>query len=162
MAEKIWEVVASWNLEYHRPTLFRIYNCFFIHQKLLSFVFETINFIRVVRVLWLNKFESSFYFANIFQVLFDKNGCIQRYSNVEQILRDFFDLRKEYYVKRKNFLEGMLAAESLKLDNIARFILEKIDGIVVIGTCWPFWNNFLVNVLTNISIFLWMVLKMYK
>ena len=27
----------------------------------------------------------------------------------------------------------MLSAESLKLDNIARFICEKIDGVVVVG-----------------------------
>jgi DNA topoisomerase-2 len=32
------------------------------------------------------------------------------------------------YKKRKEYLEGMLGAESLKLDNIARFIMEKIEG----------------------------------
>ena len=31
-------------------------------------------------------------------------------------------------------LEGMLAAESLKLDNITCFVMEKIEGKVVIGT----------------------------
>ena len=33
----------------------------------------------------------------------------------------------------QDYLEGMLAAESLKLDNQARFILEKIEGTIVIG-----------------------------
>jgi len=32
-----------------------------------------------------------------------------------------------------HYLEGMLESEALKLDNIARFILEKIDGTIVIG-----------------------------
>jgi DNA topoisomerase-2 len=34
----------------------------------------------------------------------------------------------DFYKKRKEYLEGMLGAESLKLDNIARFIVEKIEG----------------------------------
>ena len=34
------------------------------------------------------------------------------------------------YKKRKAYMEGMLGAESLKLDNVARFIMEKIEGKV--------------------------------
>lgn len=67
------------------------------------------------------------------QVLFDNKGCIKKYSRVGDILREFFDVRLDYYGRRKQYLEGMLGAESLKLDNIARFILEKIEGKVVIG-----------------------------
>ncbi|KAL3855352.1 hypothetical protein ACJMK2_014568 [Sinanodonta woodiana] len=65
-------------------------------------------------------------------VLFDHNGCIKRFNKVDEILQEFFDVRLEYYKKRKAYLEGMIAAESLKLDNIARFIMEKIDGTVVV------------------------------
>lgn len=72
-------------------------------------------------------------FCSLFQVLFDRNGCIRKYNNVEEILREFFDLRKELYKKRKDYLEGMMAAESLKFDNIARFIMEKIEGTITIG-----------------------------
>ena len=67
------------------------------------------------------------------QVLFDSRGCIKRYSSVEDILREFFDIRLDFYVRRKQYMEGMLSAESLKLDNIARFILEKIEGKITIG-----------------------------
>lgn len=67
------------------------------------------------------------------QVLFDHNGCIRRYTNVGDILREFFDVRLDYYNRRKQYLEGMLTAESLKLDNIARFIMEKIEGKITIG-----------------------------
>ena len=40
--------------------------------------------------------------------------------------------RLQYYQKRKNYLEGMLEAEALKLSNQARFILEKCDGSLVV------------------------------
>ncbi|KAJ8320492.1 hypothetical protein KUTeg_002079 [Tegillarca granosa] len=65
-------------------------------------------------------------------VLFDHNGCIRRYQNVEDMLQEFFDLRLTFYQKRKDYLEGFLQAEADKLDNIARFIMEKIAGTVTI------------------------------
>ena len=34
-------------------------------------------------------------------VLFDANGVIKRYECTEDILRDFFMLRMEYYSKRR-------------------------------------------------------------
>ena len=37
------------------------------------------------------------------------------------------------YHRRKDYLEGVLEAESNKLNNQARFIMEKIEGTVVIG-----------------------------
>ena len=67
------------------------------------------------------------------QVLFDHNGCIRRFNAPEEILKEFYEVRLDMYKKRKAYLDGMLSAESLKLDNIARFILEKIEGTIVIG-----------------------------
>ena len=54
------------------------------------------------------------------------------YENVEQILREFYTLRLEYYGKRKKYLEGMIGSEAARLSNQARFILEKCDGTVKI------------------------------
>jgi len=34
-------------------------------------------------------------------VCFDKEGRIKRYESPEQILQEFFEIRKEYYQKRK-------------------------------------------------------------
>ena len=65
-------------------------------------------------------------------VLFDDKGALTKYENVMEILEQFYKLRLEYYQKRKNFLEGMLEAEALKLTNQARFILEKCDGSLVV------------------------------
>ena len=65
-------------------------------------------------------------------VLFDHNGCLKRYEDALEILREFYDLRLNYYDKRKKYLEGMLEAEALRLSNQARFILEKCDNSLVV------------------------------
>ncbi|XP_061738599.1 DNA topoisomerase 2-beta isoform X2 [Nerophis ophidion] len=61
-------------------------------------------------------------------VLFDHMGCLKRYDSVQDILRDFFELRLHYYKLRKDWLVGSLGAEAAKLSNQARFVLEKIEG----------------------------------
>jgi DNA topoisomerase-2 len=65
-------------------------------------------------------------------VLFDSKGCLKRYESPIEILKEFYQVRLKYYAKRKEYLENMLGAESCKLDNIARFILEKIEGKIKI------------------------------
>lgn len=65
-------------------------------------------------------------------VLFDANGCLKKYESVEDILREFYDVRLRFYQKRKNYLEGVLQAESRKLSNQARFICEKCDGVLTV------------------------------
>uniref|UniRef100_A0A8C5WCS0 DNA topoisomerase 2 n=1 Tax=Leptobrachium leishanense TaxID=445787 RepID=A0A8C5WCS0_9ANUR len=65
-------------------------------------------------------------------VLFDHMGCLKKYETVQDILKEFFDLRLQYYGLRKDWLMGILAAETSKLNNQARFILEKIQGKITI------------------------------
>uniref|UniRef100_A0A8B9IX34 DNA topoisomerase 2 n=1 Tax=Amazona collaria TaxID=241587 RepID=A0A8B9IX34_9PSIT len=65
-------------------------------------------------------------------VLFDHVGFLKKYDSPQDILKEFFELRLRYYHLRKEWLIGMLGAESAKLSNQARFILEKIDGKIVI------------------------------
>ncbi|XP_056375981.1 DNA topoisomerase 2-beta isoform X1 [Hyla sarda] len=65
-------------------------------------------------------------------VLFDHMGCLKKYETVQDILKEFFDLRLHYYSLRKEWLMGMLGAEAAKLNNQARFILEKIQGKITI------------------------------
>lgn len=67
------------------------------------------------------------------QVLFDHMGCLKRYDSVQDILKEFFELRLHYYKLRKDWLVGSLAAEAAKLSNQARFVLEKIEGKITIG-----------------------------
>ncbi|XP_060950829.1 DNA topoisomerase 2-alpha [Limanda limanda] len=65
-------------------------------------------------------------------VLFDHVGSLKKYESVQDILKDFFELRMKYYSLRKDWLVGMLGAESARLTNQARFILEKVEGTLVI------------------------------
>ena len=39
-------------------------------------------------------------------VLFDQNGCMKKYNDAGEILKDFYDLRFAFYGKRKQYLEG--------------------------------------------------------
>lgn len=77
------------------------------------------------------------------QVLFDHMGCLKKYETVQDILKEFFDLRLHYYSLRKDWLTGMLGAESARLNNQARFILEKIQGKITIGksVLWLWLNS---------------------
>nr|CAD7571971.1 unnamed protein product [Timema californicum] len=59
-------------------------------------------------------------------------GCMRRFDSVADIMKEFYKLRLTYYDKRKAYLEGMLKAESLKLSNQARFILEKCSMELVV------------------------------
>ncbi|XP_041462217.1 DNA topoisomerase 2-alpha-like isoform X1 [Lytechinus variegatus] len=77
------------------------------------------------------KLQSTISQANV-MVLFDSHGCIRRYDNVVEILREFFAVRMELYHRRKAYLQGILEAESARLNNQARFILEKIEGKIKI------------------------------
>lgn len=65
-------------------------------------------------------------------VLFDRNGCLRKYSSVMDIMKEHFHLRLEFYVKRREFMLGQLGAEAAKLSNQARFILEKCEGKLTI------------------------------
>ena len=37
-------------------------------------------------------------------VLFDSNGLIKRYTNAEEILEEFYELRIEFYARRREWL----------------------------------------------------------
>lgn len=63
-------------------------------------------------------------------VLFDHNGILRRYKSPEEICEEFFDVRLHMYVKRKEYMVGNIQSQCSKLDNIARFIKEKIEGVI--------------------------------
>lgn len=77
------------------------------------------------------KLESSINLSSM--VLFDSNGVLRKYESAEEILKEFFETRLKKYRERKTYLRGMLEADASKLENQARFILEKIEGKVAIG-----------------------------
>jgi DNA topoisomerase-2 len=63
---------------------------------------------------------------------FDNNNCLRKYEQNSFILKEFFELRHQFYEKRKAYLEGMLQAEADRLSNQARFITEKCDRTLVV------------------------------
>jgi DNA topoisomerase-2 len=65
-------------------------------------------------------------------VLFDHNGILRRYKTPEEICEEFFMVRLKMYIKRKEYMVGTLESQCSKLDNIARFIKEKIDNVISI------------------------------
>lgn len=57
---------------------------------------------------------------------------MRKFDSPAPILKEFYELRHLYYIKRKAYLEGRLQAEADQLSNQARFICEKCEGKIVI------------------------------
>lgn len=64
--------------------------------------------------------------------VFDKDNCLRRFDRTTEILKEFYIHRLEYYVKRKDYLVGMLTAETDRLSDQARFIQEKCNNTLVV------------------------------
>ncbi|KAK9767393.1 DNA topoisomerase 2 [Basidiobolus ranarum] len=65
-------------------------------------------------------------------VCFDKEGRIKKYNSAEEILETFYDIRLSYYQKRKEYMADQLTQEWTKLDNRVRFVLEIIEGTLIV------------------------------
>lgn len=63
---------------------------------------------------------------------FDPAGCLKRYNTANEILKEYYELRLDYYTKRKNYLEGQLQAQADRLSDQARFILEKCERTITV------------------------------
>ncbi|KAI3643553.1 hypothetical protein MP228_013108 [Amoeboaphelidium protococcarum] len=65
-------------------------------------------------------------------VCFDPEGRIKKYANALEILQEFYHLRLQFYQKRKEFLADQLTQDWTVLDNKVRFIMEIIQGKLVV------------------------------
>jgi len=74
-------------------------------------------------------------------VLFDKNNKLRRYDCPEQVLEEFYELRLEFYDKRKQMALGRMSHELKKISNQARFILEVIENDLIISKRKKNGNN---------------------
>lgn len=63
---------------------------------------------------------------------FDAANFLRRYESTNDILTEFYDLRLNFYVKRKKYLERKLTAEADQLSNQAKFILAKTNNMLVV------------------------------
>lgn len=66
-------------------------------------------------------------------VTFDRTGRIHKYNDPLSILKDFYDVRLEYYHKRKEQLTAALERAWTLLDNKARFIRDVISGAIIVA-----------------------------
>ena len=62
--------------------------------------------------------------------LFDRNQKIKRYDTISEIMIDFYDIRMEYYDKRKQKLIEDLKYVVMVLKNKARFIKEQCEDVL--------------------------------
>jgi DNA gyrase/topoisomerase IV, subunit A len=65
--------------------------------------------------------------------LFDQEGRIIKYETPEEIISAFYDVRLEFYGKRKALLVDKLQTEQRKLSNKARFVEEVCTGDLVVS-----------------------------
>ncbi|KAI9851616.1 MAG: DNA topoisomerase 2 [Thelocarpon superellum] len=79
------------------------------------------------------KFKLSRTLATSNLVAFDRHGRLQKYESVNDILKEFFTHRKEFYVKRKAHQLAELQRELDRLTNQARFVQMIIDGKLVVS-----------------------------
>jgi len=79
------------------------------------------------------KFRLSKSIATSNLVAFDAEGRITKYANVEDILKEFFNIRLKFYEKRKAYQLSEMQRELEKFTNQARFIQMIIDGKLVVS-----------------------------
>jgi DNA topoisomerase II len=66
-------------------------------------------------------------------VLFDYAGKIRRYQNEEEIMQEFYVLRKTLYERRKDYMLARLRKEFETLSNKVRFILGVISDEIKVS-----------------------------
>lgn len=77
------------------------------------------------------KLVKSFSTNNMY--LFNESLILTKYDTPVDILLDFFDIRIQYYIKRRDYIIKKLKRELLILEAKARFIKEYIEGELAIN-----------------------------
>ncbi|KAH7821716.1 TOP2, topoisomerase IIA [Monocercomonoides exilis] len=65
--------------------------------------------------------------------LFDKYGKIRQYASPLEIMKEFCELRFEYYMERKKSMLKILREQLKRLSNKARFVQEIIDEKITVN-----------------------------
>ena len=66
-------------------------------------------------------------------VLYNSKGYLQKFKNANEILKDYFLVRYEFYEKRKEYQIKALAQQLKVINARVKFILEFIEGVIVIA-----------------------------
>ena len=65
-------------------------------------------------------------------VLFDKDEKLKKYSSVEEVMSEFYELRLKYYDMRKDYMVSVLDRDCAILENKVRFILGVVKDEIII------------------------------
>ena len=76
------------------------------------------------------KLSSSLSTTNM--TLFDAQGCLRNYETPEDILEEFYEIRKRFYSARKEHLLKEPKAKVNRLENKTRFIGEVLEETLVL------------------------------
>lgn len=63
---------------------------------------------------------------------FNEKGQITKYDTALHIIQAFYDIRMNYYVKRKEHMLDKIKSDLLKLNNKIRFVMDVIQGVIVV------------------------------
>ena len=66
-------------------------------------------------------------------VLYDRNGYLKKYTSPLEIIEDYFEVRMEFYQKRKEFQLNSLEKELMIVNARVKFIEEFIAGTIQIS-----------------------------
>lgn len=69
-------------------------------------------------------------------MLFDKNGVIRRYESPEAILSEFFELRMEFYSRRRLLLIQVLHQSCLVMHILCSLKAVKLSAQVTLCSAW--------------------------
>jgi DNA topoisomerase-2 len=58
---------------------------------------------------------------------FDSQDKLKKYETPEEIINDFYDIRLDFYEKRKQYMIEVMTSELMVLSNKARYIQELLD-----------------------------------
>ena len=64
--------------------------------------------------------------------LFNRDGQIKKYENAENILEEFYEIRREFYEKRKDYLKNKLKRELDVISARVKFILAILDDEIIL------------------------------
>lgn len=64
-------------------------------------------------------------------VCFDSHGKIKKYT-IDEIQKDFYNIRLDFYIKRKEHHLNVLKSQLIKLENKVRFIKAVVEGTIII------------------------------
>ncbi|KAG0688568.1 DNA topoisomerase 2 [Pichia californica] len=66
-------------------------------------------------------------------VAFDSTGKIKKYPHVNEIIRDYYFIRLEFYQKRKNYMVKEYSNQLEKISSQAKFVKMIIDRSLIVG-----------------------------